>query len=508
MDSERPAARARQSDPAGAGELLDPVRADELLERVDLVGRADDLEHDRVRADVGHAHAEHVGEREQLRALRRRGGDRDQGELPLDRLAGLELAHPQDVDELVHLLLDLLERVLLAVDAQHDPRDVLALGRPDGEALDVVAAPREHARDAHQRTRLVLDEHRDGVDHGTGTAWCSPYSTRSSAAAPAGIIGKQCSARIDAAVDDRRAAAGERLRERGRELVLGVDAQADGAVRLGELHVVGRALVEADLREPLLEEHVLPLPDHAEVAVVDDHDDDRQVLGDRGRELLRGHLEAAVAVDADDGRVRARGLRADGGRNPVAHRAEAARGDEAARAVAEQVLHRPHLVLADPGRPDHVVAPGRQRLQRLEHALRLQQVALLAVAERELLAPGGELGEPGPGLGADTLCFQRLERLRELGEDLLQRPDDRDVRVPQLPDLGGVDVEVDDRRARRERGELAGDAVVEARADRHEHVALVHRPVRPLRPVHARPAEVQLVRLGERALRHQRRHDR
>ena len=93
-------------------------------------------------------------------------------------------------------------------------------------------------------------------------------------------------------------------------------------------------------------------------------------------------------------------------------------------------MHRPHLVLADPGRPDHVVAPARLRLQRLEHALRLQKVALVAVAERELLAPVGELGEPGAGLGLDAILLQRLERARELGEDLLQRPDDRDVRVP------------------------------------------------------------------------------
>ena len=55
---------------------------------------------------------------------------------------------------------------------------------------------------------------------------------------------------------------------------------------------------------------------------------------------------------------------------------------------------------------------------------------------------------------------------------------------------------------------LPGDAVVEARADRDDQVGLVQREVRPLRPVHAGPADVQLVRLGEAALRHQRRHDR
>src|SRR5207249_8155764 len=52
-------------------------------------------------------------------------------------------------------------------------------------------------------------------------------------------------------------------------------------------------------------------------------------------------------------------------------------------------------------------------------------------------------------------------------------------------------------------GQLPGDAVVEPRAHGDEDVARVHGEVRPLRPVHAGPAEVQLVRLRERALSHQ-----
>ena len=48
-----------------------PVRADELLEGVDLLRRADQLEDDRVGAEIGDARAEHLGERHQLRALAR-----------------------------------------------------------------------------------------------------------------------------------------------------------------------------------------------------------------------------------------------------------------------------------------------------------------------------------------------------------------------------------------------------------------------------------------------------
>src|SRR3990170_641337 len=183
---------ATEPDPAGANQLLEPVRAHELLERVDLFRVADDLEHDRVRPEVGDAGVESLGQRDELAAPGSRRRDLQERELTFDRLVGLELAHPEDVDQLVHLLLDLLERVLLAVDPEGDPRHVVPLRRAHREALDVEAPAREHARDAHERAGLVLQEHRQCVPHAS-TASRSVYSTRSSAAAPAGIIGKQCS---------------------------------------------------------------------------------------------------------------------------------------------------------------------------------------------------------------------------------------------------------------------------------------------------------------------------
>ena len=63
--------------------------------------------------EIGDARAEHLGERHQLGPLARGRRDLQERELALDRLARRELLHAQDVDELVHLLLDLLERVLL-----------------------------------------------------------------------------------------------------------------------------------------------------------------------------------------------------------------------------------------------------------------------------------------------------------------------------------------------------------------------------------------------------------
>src|SRR5439155_1812653 len=75
-------------------------------------------------------------------------------------------------------------------------RDVVPLGRPDREALDVVGAPRKQLADPDERARLVFHEHRERMDHAAGTSAGSgsSYSSMSMAAAPAGIIGKHCSA--------------------------------------------------------------------------------------------------------------------------------------------------------------------------------------------------------------------------------------------------------------------------------------------------------------------------
>src|SRR5207248_3246528 len=115
----------------------------------------------------------------------------DEQQLPLDRLAGGELAHLEDVHELVHLLLDLVERDVGAVDAQRDPRDPGPFGRPDSELVDVVAAPAEQVRHARERARLVFHEDGKRMDHSSAPSSisASPKATWSTAEAPGGIIG-------------------------------------------------------------------------------------------------------------------------------------------------------------------------------------------------------------------------------------------------------------------------------------------------------------------------------
>jgi hypothetical protein len=75
-----------------------------------------------------------------------------------------------------------------------------------------------------------------------------------------------------------------------------LDPHADVAVSLGQHHEVWQRL-EVGHGVALLIEEFLPLPHHAEIAVVQVHDLTGLVLL-HGRQFLRHHLDAAVAGDA------------------------------------------------------------------------------------------------------------------------------------------------------------------------------------------------------------------
>ena len=174
-----------------------------------------------------------------------------------------------------------------------------------------------------------------------------------------------------------------------------LDPDADAAHRLGPLHVVGQVGRQVDLAVALLVEHLLPLADHAEVAVVEDRDLDRDALGAGGDQLLRGHLEAAVAVDGPHRAVGPADLGADGGRHAEAHRAEAAGVDPRVGLVELPVLADVHIwCWPTPLTQDRVL--GRVVAQLLEAELRLQRLARLArlVGQRELLPPAADAALP------------------------------------------------------------------------------------------------------------------
>src|SRR4051812_9648386 len=258
-------------------------------------------------------------------------------------------------------------------------------------------------------------------------------------------------------VDLHRAADG------GVDVFLRLAAQPGAAQRFGQQHEVRDAVLvraEVGVGVPLRVEEVLPLPDHAQVAVVDDGDLDRRALDGAGGQLLVGHLEAAIAVDRPHGLVRDAELRAHRGGHRVAHGAEAAGVDPGARVLVLDELRGPHLVLADAGgvhrvRADELPDP-------LDDVLRRQRTVVRPlVTGRVVGAPAVRLGPPVGEVGLAAVLELRRHRGDQLADDLLAVAHDRDVGLAVLGDLGRVDVGVHDRGVRRERRQLAGDPVVE-----------------------------------------------
>ena len=119
--------------------------------------------------------------------------------------------------------------------------------------------------------------------------------------------------------------------------------------------------------------------DRAVHRVVDHEHDDGELLLHRGRELLAGHQEVAVAGDADDRAVGVHRLGGDRGRDAVAHRA-AARAQLRRVAVELVVAVRPHAEVAGAVGEDRL--GGQALAQRRHHRRHLQRPGQLARLER------------------------------------------------------------------------------------------------------------------------------
>ena len=145
--------------------------------------------------------------------------------------------------------------------------------------------------------------------------------------------------------------------------------------------------------------------------------------------------------------------------------------------IAQVVLRGPHLVLADVGGDDRSAAGHRVQLS--ENLLRLQR-AILAVLKRKLLFPLAYLVKP---LGVVGWLYLGQDGI----EDAFGVADNRHIRRLGFADLCRVDIDVDDLGVGGERLQLSGHAVIEARADSDEQVAMMHRVV-GVRPCRASPA--------------------
>ncbi len=165
-------------------------------------------------------------------------------------------------------------------------------------------------------------------------------------------------------------------------------------------------------------------------------------------------------------------------------------------------LRRPHLVLAHAGNPDGVGVG--QIGQLLDDPLRGERaIGRLVPGDRVFLDPLVDDVPPVAGVGLAVHGLLALDLRNEVLEHGGHVSDDRHVRLAVLADLRRIDVDVDHARARRERVELAGDAVIEAGADGDEQIAALHGAGRRDGAVHAEHAEHLRIGIRHDAARRQ-----
>ena len=274
------------------------------------------------------------------------------------------------------------------------------------------------------------------------------------------------------------------------------------AISLGQLHEV-RQCIHIRFGVAVAVEELLPLAHHAHIAVVQVHNLDRQVILLAGRQLLNAHLDRRFAGHTNNRRARIDQLDAHRRREPEAHRAQPAGIDPPPRLVELVVLRRPHLMLADVG-SDERVATG-QLIELLDHELRLDQCAFLVVLQAILTLPFLDLTPPDLERGRIRPDVRRLDELEHLVEDLGDIADNRHVDLDPLRDRRGVDVDVDDAAiAAKETRRVADHAVVETCTHREQYVAVLHRHVRFVGPVHAEHAGELRIGAGKGPKAHER----
>ena len=272
-------------------------------------------------------------------------------------------------------------------------------------------------------------------------------------------------------------------------------------VALGEFHKIGQR-IHVRLGVAVAVEKFLPLPDHAHVAVVQIDDLHRQVILLAGGELLDAHLDRGFAGNAGHGRTRVSKDRPHRKRKAHAHGAQTTRVNPAARLVKFVKLRRPHLMLADV-RSDDGISAGKL-VQLFDHRLRLDDRAVAVVFQTVAGTPGFDLLPPFFERRDIRLGFGSLQQLEHVLKDIGHTANDGHVNLDALGNRRRINVNVDD--LARVLGKVFGiadHAIVEARADGQQHIAILHRHVRLVGTVHAEHAERMAVGCGESAKTHQ-----
>ena len=228
---------------------------------------------------------------------------------------------------------------------------------------------------------------------------------------------------VDDELEHRAGRARQRPGEGGGEVGGRGHALGVGAVGGGERHEVG--VLDVGEADPARVGALLVHADGAVAAVVDDEDDRPGAGLQRAAELRQGHLEVAVAGDADDRALGVGDLRGDGGGHAVAHGARLRR--EEALALGEgEVLVRPGGEVAGAvgqdgvaGQPRLQVAHDLAHVERARLRRRGEARAPVGVGGGGARRPAVAAGEAERGEGRHQPVGMRVHRQRG-GLDLVE----------------------------------------------------------------------------------------
>ena len=171
----------------------------------------------------------------------------------------------------------------------------------------------------------------------------------------------------------------------------------------------------------------------------------------RRRHLLNVHHQATVAGEAQHFFIRVRQRRANCRRQAEAHGAQAAGGQPLTRTVQRIGLCSPHLMLAHVGGDNGVVVNARRR--RVDQAVMAERVPGFRNRPRELLLQLGHFTAP-------RIARLRFNLRQQLCQNIIHIGLNRDVRLLDFPQLGAVDIDMNNFRVRAELSHFSGCPVI------------------------------------------------
>ena len=284
------------------------------------------------------------------------------------------------------------------------------------------------------------------------------------------------------------------------QLFFFMDAASLDAESLGNFYVIGieaweviRAsdivgVAQDSLGSYSLVEAILPLNDHAQVLIIQDHGFGMDLFDFCCSQFLDVHEKGAISIDVDHLVVRAGDFGAQGGWIAEAHGAQSEGTEEAARMTEIIILRRPHLVLSDPGGYD-----GFTIGQLVEHFDRFlgKDVGALLVGEGEFFLPIVDLFVPRAQVRGIEPSFGH--EFQHAVQGVFQVRLDGVLNDFVFVVFGAVDIDVNDLGMFGEFAHQSGHAVVKPGAECEKRVGFGHGIVGRNRSMHAQPFHGKVV---------------